>query len=249
MENSRMRHWAYMKRRIVGIVSIFAALSGCATDQSALSRVELAPNQSVAPEIYRAPIENDYRIAVGDKLTIRSYDDSKLHQEVVVRPDGRISVLFLGDVKVVEMKPDELDALLTESYSKYLRSPEITVVVDKPAALAIYVGGEVSKPSVIPLSGNLTILQSIIAAGDFLPTGDRKQVLLFRRFSSDMVEVSKVDLASVILSGAPDLYVRQHDIIYVPKTGIANIGDFVDAYINRIIPNAVRLQYNWTDIR
>ncbi len=235
-----------LKPGISCLLLALTALGGCAPTANVVEEIEATPAPQAAPEIYLPPIEEEYRIAVGDNVTITSYVDDKLHQELVVRPDGRISVLFLGDIKVIGMTPNELDTLLTESYAEYLHAPEVTVVVD-PAAMAVYVGGEVSRPSMIPLKGDLTLLQAIIAAGGVMTSGDAKQVLLMRRGPSDMVTVSRVNLTNVLESGAPDLYVRQYDTVYVPKTGISNIGDFVDAYINRIIPNAVHLQYIWSD--
>ena len=107
-----------LMRRIAGIVSLYVVLSACTANQAGSPFIEFAPNQSAIPETYQPPAEEPYRISVGDKLTIRSYDDSGLLQELVVRPDGRISVLFLGDVKVVGMMPDDLDTLLTETYSE-----------------------------------------------------------------------------------------------------------------------------------
>jgi hypothetical protein len=50
----------------------------------------------------------------------------------------------------------------------------------------------------------------------------------------------------VLNNKASDIYLKRHDIVYVPKTPIAKADEFVDQYINQIIPRAVLLNFGYT---
>ena len=215
--------------------------SGCASYDA----VSAIPGPTDAPQFYAPQIEDEYRLQVGDVISIRSYYDPQLNQEIFVRTDGRISLLLMGDVRVAGMTPDELDNIITERYSKVVDAPEVTVVVQKSAGLSVYLGGEVKSPSIQKLEGQLTVLQSITLAGGVLPTANMNQVLLLRRKKDGDFKVYKMDLEMVLRNESADIFLQRQDVVYVPKTTIANVGKFVDQYINKIIPDAVNLTYGW----
>lgn len=82
--------------------------------------------------LYHADLQRsspDYTIDVEDTLKIDFFNHPDMNREVKVRPDGRISLPLLGDVKVVGMLPAELSADLQKRYTKYLRTPSVTVGV------------------------------------------------------------------------------------------------------------------------
>jgi polysaccharide biosynthesis/export protein len=68
-----------------------------------------------------------YRLNVGDIVAIQSYNEEKLNRELVVQPDGTITMLFLGEVRAAGLTVPELRSKLNELYTKYYKLPEITV--------------------------------------------------------------------------------------------------------------------------
>lgn len=224
------------------VVSLFA---GCASDSSV---PEIAGKEAL-PSLYVPVVESEYRFQVGDSLAIRSYYDPQLNQEVFVRPDGCISLLFMGDVNVVGMTPSKLDEIVTDAYRGIVQSPEVTVVLKETSGSSVYLGGEVKHPSVQPLRGQLTLLQSIALAGGFLSSANLNQVLLMRKQTDGSFKTYKLNVEEVLESNTPDLYLQRYDIVYVPKSTIANVNQFVDQYINKIIPTSVRFTYGWVENR
>ena len=81
------------------LVLIFS-LSACA-DKYILPDL---PQPSEAPQYYKPVIEDSYRIQIADRLLIQSYYDSQLNQSPVVRPDGRISLVLIGEIDAVGKK-------------------------------------------------------------------------------------------------------------------------------------------------
>ncbi len=72
-----------------------------------------------------------YKIGVGDRLSIEFYSNEKLSRSVTVLPDGTISIPPLGIVNVVEKSPRELVEVLTEKFKTIVRDPLITVTVNE----------------------------------------------------------------------------------------------------------------------
>jgi hypothetical protein len=81
--------------RRIGLLALsIARTAGCRTVEYPVAQL---PPREDAPAYYMPPVEQEYRLQVIDSLPIRSFFDALLIQEVVVRPDGRISGLCAQD--------------------------------------------------------------------------------------------------------------------------------------------------------
>src|SRR5262245_59044784 len=85
-----------------------------------------------------------YRIQNGDSLAIRFYRNPELNNDVVVRPDGMISLPLIDDVPAAGTSPQDLGKTLEQRYQGELATPDVTVIVAKFGAERIFVGGEVN---------------------------------------------------------------------------------------------------------
>ncbi|WP_460165072.1 polysaccharide biosynthesis/export family protein [Thermostilla marina] len=80
--------------------------------------------------IYRLTREETgrpYRLNVGDRIRIESVADPALTRELIIQPDGTITLRLLGQVKVTGMTVDQLRQKLDQLYTKYYKVPAITV--------------------------------------------------------------------------------------------------------------------------
>src|ERR1700724_3343650 len=66
-----------------------------------------------------------YRIRVQDVLTITVWKERELSGSVVVRPDGRITLPLVDDIKVVGLTPAQLRAILTEKLKPFVSIPQV----------------------------------------------------------------------------------------------------------------------------
>ena len=108
-----------------------------------------------------------YVIGVDDKLGIVYWKDKDMSAEVIVRPDGRISLPLLNEVNAAGLTPLQLhDALVTES-RRYVEDANITVVVLQINSRRVFITGEIAKPGPYQLGGPTTVLQLIAMAGCF----------------------------------------------------------------------------------
>jgi protein involved in polysaccharide export with SLBB domain len=235
-----------MNKRLSYILfgSLLSILTGCVSI-SPLNPSDSTVSQTVAESKVEA--KKDYLLQIGDVLEIKFYYDSKLNETVIIRPDGKISLQLIGELTASDQTPQDLNTLIQTKYGKFLKNPEVTVIVREFGGQKVYVGGEVMMPGVIPLKGNMTTLQAILIAGGFKETAHRGSIIVISRGPEDTSVTRKIDLRDVI-SGKADgeeVYVRPFDVIYVHKTLIAEVDKFVDQYIKKVIPVDLSAGFNY----
>ena len=171
----------------------------------------------------------EYRIVPGDLLTLdfgpRADLNGDIIREVIVRPDGRISVFPVGDVVAAGRSPRELEVELVKLLSADIRQPRVTVELTKMAANQVHVLGEVFKPGPVPADPYLTVVQAIAAAGGFREGANKNSVLVFSRNGASTVNVSVVRVDNELKMGglAGDLRLSRFDIVYVPRGPVGNL--------------------------
>ena len=193
----------------------------------------------------RASPEQEYRLQIGDQLDIKFYYNSDLNEQVTVRPDGRISLQLVHEIVAAGLTPLELTRLLTEKYAAELKEPEITLIVRSFSSQKVYVDGEVSRPGIVNLIGPLTVLQAISQAGGVKDTARTSEVVIIRRDAENKPLILPVDVKKVMdgTDMKQDIALMPYDIIFVPKSAIANVNVWVDQYIRRNIPLNFGLGY------
>ncbi len=179
----------------------------------------------------------EYRIGPGDDLEIKFTYNPELNERVPVRPDGRISVPLAKQIIAAGLTSGELETLLQQKYTPELKKPDVTVIVRGFYAQSVIVDGEVGRPGLVPLMRPMTIIDLIAQSGGFKDTARTNEVLLIRRTSGKPV-VAGVDMdkARDNTDITQDALVLPSDIVYVPRSKIANVDLWVDQYIRRLIP-------------
>ena len=209
---------------------LIAGLISCATQNAAVKDVQpLAPAQTQAPLVYI--------IQPGDELDIKFFYNPELNETVTVRPDGKISLQLIDEIHAAGLKPAELDNKLTELYSKELRKPVLTVIVRSFTRQRVFVGGEVEEPGLIELPAGMTALQAVFQSGGFKETAEPGETLIIRKGENDKPIPLRIDLAAVMDADGTgaDFQLQPDDIVYVPKSGIANANKFIDEYIGGLL--------------
>ncbi|MBE9640443.1 polysaccharide biosynthesis/export family protein [Salipiger mangrovisoli] len=167
----------------------------------------------------------DYRIRPGDLLRIEVVEDSSIDREVLVAPDGRISVPLAGVLRVGGGTVEQARSLITAGLADdFSTTPTVTVSllsvpeVRGPAAaqpLKIYVIGEVNRPGVMEVEPETTLLQALAMAGGFTDFAAVKRVQLRRKGAAQiyMLNYQKVLDGEIGVGAAP---IAAGDTIVVP---------------------------------
>ena len=226
--------------KIVGVsLLVLLFLTGCAP-------VVKNPTPLSQHSIQTSPYtEQEYRIQVGDQLDIKFFYNPELNEQVTVRPDGRISLQLVREMMTAGLTPAELTDLLTKKYAKELKMPEVTVIVRSFGGHKIYVDGEVTKPGMFSLIGFMTVLQAISQAGGMKDSARMSEVVLIRRGTDNKPLTLQVNAQKVIdgTGMSQDIALKPFDIVYVPKSPIANVNVWVDQYIRKNIPISTGFGY------
>jgi polysaccharide export outer membrane protein len=181
--------------------------------------------------------EPAYRIYPGDVLDVTAPSAPELNRTVTVEPDGRISLPLIGGVMAADRTVPDLAHTLTQIYAGQLVRPEIDVDVKTATPLRVFVGGEVGKPGVYDMPGDINALQAVILAGGFTPNSKMSEVVIIRRGPGGRAMMRTVDLHNAVFraSVTDAIPLRRLDVIYVQRTGLANLAFLVQAMRN-IIP-------------
>lgn len=185
-----------------------------------------------------------YRLTVGDRIDVKFPYKPQLNESIPIRPDGCVSLQLIGDIQASGLTPPELARDINEAYADRIRNPNATVIVREFAPQQVYVGGEVNAPGSIVLRGPLTCLQAVMARGGAKRTANLRQVLLIRNSGRGIAAVHQLNLTRVMKGRQADMTLAPYDVLYVPMTPIAQVGEFVEQYINRLVPTALQFPYD-----
>jgi polysaccharide export outer membrane protein len=181
-----------------------------------------------------------YRLYPGDELDVVVPSAPELNKTVTVQPDGRVMVPLLAPQMAAGKTAGELEQSLAAAYSGQLLRPGVEVVV-KAQPLKVFVGGEVGKPGVYDMPGDIDALRAIVQAGGFVSGAKRSQVVIIRRGHDGRPMLRTVNFDHPDRDLRADLVpLRRFDVVYVPRTGLAEVGDFMTQ-----VRNALPIQFSY----
>ena len=192
---------------------LLAAATGCA-HRSASDAGDAKRNLAGSDELYR--------IGVDDMVQVSVWRNADLSVTVPVRPDGRISVPLIGDVKAGGLTPMEVAEIVKQKLAVYVRDPSVAVILTELRSheflSRIRVVGAVRTPRSIPYRQGMTALDAILEAGginDFAAP-DRTKV---HRRGEAKTEIIPVKLGNILSSGKleSNVELRPGDVITVPE--------------------------------
>jgi polysaccharide export outer membrane protein len=136
------------------------------------------PSAPQTPEGVQPPA--DYVIGPDDRLSILYWGDEKMSSDVVVRPDGMISLPLLNDVSAVGLTPEQLRAKVTEAALKFNDLANVQVIVREIRSRRVFITGMVASPAPYPLAGPTSVLQLISMAGGVQEYANKKNITIIR---------------------------------------------------------------------
>lgn len=182
--------------------------------------------------------EPPYRFYPGDEIEVTVPSAPELSRTVIVQPDGRITLPLIEPVMAADRTVAEVKAAIARAYDAELLRPEVILGVKATTPLKVFVMGEVGTPGVYDMPGDINALQAIAQAGGFKNTANRSEVVVIRRGPEGMAMARTADLLRGLRNpvGADLVPLRRFDIVYVPRSGVAEAGLFVQQYFRDLSP-------------
>lgn len=204
------------------------SLDPSANDEDDASRGARVPRQRARDEI-----DPDFRLGVGDVLSVSVLEDSSLDRQLLVRPDGRVSMPLAGAPRAVGRTPEQLAGAIRAGLSDdFIEPPTVTVALvglgfeaedqdDEDAFPVIYVLGEVNRPGSFTVREPVGLLQALALAGGPGIFAAKERVQVRRVTELGVEEVLLVDYEALEEgAAAPLVLLGDGDTVMVPERGL-----------------------------
>ncbi len=185
--------------------------------------VGCSSNKSVRPPAAAdAAVLEEYKIGVGDALTINVWRNPELSLSVPVRPDGKISMPLIGDVVAADLTTTQLSQSITTSLTTFIRSPQVTVIVANPSSSdfqrRVRITGAVANPQSIPYREGMTVLDLVLLAGGTNQFASANKAKLYRKVGG-VLKAYPIKLDDLINDGdvSTNYDLQPSDIVTVPE--------------------------------
>jgi protein involved in polysaccharide export with SLBB domain len=240
MERFNMRNGRKRFLPQAGGICIWCCLLAFGSDTVLAQAKQASPSRALATATVKpSPLttpDGRYLLQTGDEIAIKVLDLQELSETLTIAPDGRISALLVHNVQAAGLTVEALRETLTALYARYYRRPEVSVTLRSFANQKVYVGGEVARPGLISLVGQVSALSAIFQSGGFLTSAKPEEVIVVRNDGRNEPVAMKLNLQNVMKKGAPDLPLAPFDVVYVPMSKISQLNQFVDQYVRKMLP-------------
>jgi polysaccharide export outer membrane protein len=171
----------------------------------------------------RAEVTGDYKIRVGDIVSVTVYNEATLTQPALrVLPGGTVGLPLAGEVKIAGLTTGGASRAVEKALARYLRQPSVTVAVAQVGPVDVLVLGNVRTPGKYTLQPESRLTDALAAAGGLGPTdGDLPNA----RMQTYGGAVKEISLQKLLHEGDVSLnaQVENEETIYVPSPLILNV--------------------------
>ena len=196
----------------------------------------------VSPVVSEAPViigeAKPYTLGNEDILQITVRNQPEFSGQFVIGPDGMIQYNFVGDIEAAGLTKGQLKEKLIKELDRFVKVPEVSIVIAAYKSKNIYVLGEVTRPGQYPMKGdNISLRDAIVAAGLHTRDAALRRVYIIK-VAEEKVILKKVDLFALLYRGKMkyNLNLAAGDIVVVPST--------VPSEINRALNTLLQPVFN-----
>ena len=202
MDHISKKNWLFLM-----VCAVF--LCSCASEYTVLN--------SVADIMQSLHGEEGFLIGHGDRLRIDVWGQEELDSDVIVQPDGKISLPLVKEVIAAGLTVDALRQELDKRYREFILEPTVSVTVSEINSLKIYVLGEVNNPGEIDLLSYTDVLQAIAKAGGFTIYAKKNKVEIIRTFGGQKIK-TRFNYSQVVRGKnlQQNIPLKPGDVIIVP---------------------------------
>jgi len=210
----------FQRYGVMNVIRTTAALAGLLCSLSAAHAAQTAaqkPSQSNAPSSAAvASPPPGYVIGYDDQLSIVFWLEKDMSADVIVRPDGKITLPLINDIHALGLTPEQLRIAIQTEAEKFVEDPTVSVIVRAINSRKVYITGAVGKPGPYPLTGPTTVLQLIATAGGLSEWAKAKDIVILRNENGKLTTF-RFDYNSVHKHFRQNIELKPGDTVVVPQ--------------------------------
>ena len=164
------------------------------------------------------PVAQDYRISVGDEMTLSIWGfPEEGNYNFVIRRDGTAVLPRIGTVRLAGYTFAEAESILNQRLSKYYTGYEMHLSMGRLSSIMVYVTGNARRPGAYTISSFSTLVNALIASGGPNGNGTMRRIELKRGGRTIIV----FDMYAMLMKGdkTQDIRLQAGDVIYIPPVG------------------------------
>ncbi len=191
--------------------------------------------------------EPQYKLYPGDQIDVVVSSAPELSRTLTVGPDGRIVMPMADPIMASGRSFTQVQSALQQQLGKQLRDPRVAVTPRAYGPQQIFVGGEVGQQGTYTIPGPIGAMEAILMAGGMAPSAKSSQIAVLRRAPNGGMMMRTVNIKDGMrhMGHYNDvIQLRRGDIVFVPKTTIAEVGQWVQLF-RAALPVDFNLSYQF----
>jgi len=171
--------------------------------------------QNVGPTV---AVEPGFTIGPEDVLGVIVWREADVSGDVMVRPDGMITLPLIRDIRAAGLTPQELADRLQTAMREYVTDASVTVVVRQMNSRKVFITGEVARPGAYALVSSMTVMQLIAVAGGLTEFAEGKSISVMR-IEAGQTKILPFDYKNVANGKKPaqNVMLKPGDTVVVPE--------------------------------
>lgn len=172
--------------------------------------------ESYADE-HQAAASDLYILQPGDVLSVAVWKEQDLTQDVIVRPDGRVTFPLVGEITAAGTSLESVRTSIANGLKKYIPDPVVTVSASQLTGNRVYVIGKVNRPGEFPILRNVDVMQALSMAGGTSTYASLNNIKILRRENGKLraipFEYGKVEKGKQL---EQNIILKAGDVVVVP---------------------------------
>jgi polysaccharide export outer membrane protein len=156
-----------------------------------------------------------YEIGPEDVLDISVWKNPELSRTVPVRPDGKVSLPLVNDIKAAGLTPTALRDQVKARLAEFIPAPEVSVIVREVHSRKVAVVGSVKMPGRFEIKSPMTVLEAIALSQGFTDFASRDRIVVLRQHDGRTIRLP-FNYGKIADASQENFFVEPGDIIVVP---------------------------------
>ena len=164
------------------------------------------------------PVTQDYRIGVGDEMTLSIWGiPEEGNFRFVINRDGMAAIPRIGTIRIAGYTLAEAERVIQARLNQYYTGFQMNLSMGRLHSILVYVTGNAVRPGAYTISSFSTLLNALLASGGPSSIGTLRKIELRR----DGRLVTTFDMYAMLLQGdkTQDVRLEAGDVIHIPPVG------------------------------